>query len=124
MAHNKGCAREKMASHNLHQQTSYSVMHFQVSSNWAKTDLMGDYLKQQGDVARMKWALMMSRSQGVLLASAAGVAVKLVQQLYHLERHRFPASTSDMSMIKLVNWLSALTIHLHTNVTQITSKFV
>jgi len=100
MAHNKGCVREKTASRNLHRQTSYSVMHFLVSSNWAKTDLIGDHLKQQGDVvARMKCAPMMSQSQGALLASAAGVAVELVQQQYHLERHRFPASTSDISTI-------------------------
>ena len=87
----------------------------------AQTDSMGHYLQQPGDaVAQMNCTQMMRQSQDVLLASAADVAVKLVQRQYHLERLQVPASTSGSS--KPVKCLLLLTLHLHTNVAQITSK--
>jgi len=81
-----------MASHNLHRQTSYNVLHFPVSSNWAESGLMVQYLAQPGVVV----VLMRSRqSLGVQLASAADAAPGSVQQQYHWEQLQFPTSADD-----------------------------
>jgi len=82
-----------MASHNLHQQTSWSVLHCLESSNQVQTDLMGHHLLHQRlAAAPMNGVLMRTQSPYGQLASVADAVWGLVRRQYHSEQHQFPVS--------------------------------